>query len=169
MTADTLRLRPWSESDLPILIAANSPEMTGFLGGPESHAKLLSRHRRYLSMTDRRSGVMFRVENTTGMPVGSVGYWEKVWRDGTVYETGWAILPEFQGRGLATVAVTEMLAELRPVAVREWLHAFPAVEHVASNAVCRKAGFTLLGPVEFEYPPGSTLTSNDWRLRLSET
>jgi hypothetical protein len=42
------------------------------------------------------------------------------------------------------------------------VHAFPPPDNAASNAVCRNAGFTLLGPVEFEYPKGSFSTSNDW-------
>jgi hypothetical protein len=33
--------------------------------------------------------------------------------------------------------------------------------------VCRKAGFTLLGETEFEYPPGHLMRSNDWRLDLA--
>jgi RimJ/RimL family protein N-acetyltransferase len=37
-----------------------------------------------------------------GEAAGSVGYWEKDWRSGTVYETGWMVLPEHQGLGLAS-------------------------------------------------------------------
>ncbi len=32
------------------------------------------------------------------------------------------------------------------------LHAFPSIDNGPSNAVCRKAGFTLLGHHPFEYP-----------------
>ena len=46
------------------------------------------------------------------------------------------------------------------------LHAFPAADHPASNAVCRKAGFTLLGETDFGYPPGSIMRCNDWQLEL---
>jgi RimJ/RimL family protein N-acetyltransferase len=46
------------------------------------------------------------------------------------------------------------------------LHAYPAVDHPASNAVCRKAGFTLLGETDFEYPPGNIMRCNDWQLEL---
>ena len=34
------------------------------------------------------------------------------------------------------------------------------------DAICRKLGFTLLGPVDFEYPPGHPMRCNDWRLEL---
>jgi RimJ/RimL family protein N-acetyltransferase len=41
-----------------------------------------------------------------------------------------------------------------------------AVDNAPSNAVCRKLGFTLLGPREFEYPPGRPMRCNDSRLEL---
>ena len=48
-----------------------------------------------------------------------------------------------------------------------FVHAFPSVDNAPSNAICRKAGFTLLGERDFEYPPGHPLRSNDWRFDLS--
>lgn len=47
-----------------------------------------------------------------------------------------------------------------------YLHAFPSVSRPASNGVCRKAGFTLLGACDFEFPPGTMMWCNDWRLEL---
>ncbi|WP_328742108.1 hypothetical protein [Streptomyces caniferus] len=47
------------------------------------------------------------------------------------------------------------------------LQAFPSVEHPASNAVCRKAGFTLAGESVFECPKGHMMRSNEWRLDLT--
>jgi RimJ/RimL family protein N-acetyltransferase len=48
-----------------------------------------------------------------------------------------------------------------------FMHAFPNVENAASNAICRKLGFTLLEEnLEFEFPPGNHLRCNDWRLDL---
>jgi hypothetical protein len=35
--------------------------------------------------------------------------------------------------------------------------------------VCRKAGFSLVGECDFEYPPGNLLRSNDWCLDLGPT
>jgi RimJ/RimL family protein N-acetyltransferase len=46
------------------------------------------------------------------------------------------------------------------------MHAFPSVDNPASNAICRKLGFTLLGARDFEFPPGSFMRCNDWRLEL---
>jgi RimJ/RimL family protein N-acetyltransferase len=44
--------------------------------------------------------------------------------------------------------------------------AYPGVDNAASNAICRKLGFTLLGAEDFEYPPGHLMRCNDWRLDL---
>jgi RimJ/RimL family protein N-acetyltransferase len=65
----------------------------------------------------------------------------------------------------AAMACARLAAQQRR---HRWLHAFPSVDHPASNAVCRRAGFTLLGPVDFEYPKGHWHPSNDWRLPLWE-
>ena len=46
------------------------------------------------------------------------------------------------------------------------MHAFPAVDNLASNAMCRKLGFTLLEEYEVEFPPGNLLRCNDWQLDL---
>ena len=80
---------------------------------------------------------------------------------------GWSVLPEFQGWGIATRAVAAALEGLRAERSHRFVHAFPSVENLPSNAVCRKTGFTLLGEVEFEYPPGRYMCSNDWSFDLS--
>src|SRR5689334_11896708 len=74
--------------------------------------------------------------------------------------------PEFQGQGLASLAARKLIEALRPVAKRRYLHAYPSVDHPASNAVCRKAGFELRGECEFEHPPGRLMRSRDWRFDL---
>ncbi|MCI3270013.1 GNAT family N-acetyltransferase [Streptomyces cylindrosporus] len=161
---ERVRLVAWSEGDFWLLRRNNSPEMTEHLGGPESEEKLAARHRRYQEV---EPGRMYRIELAeSGESVGSIGFWEKEWRDATVWETGWGVLPEFQGRGLAAAAAREVVRAAREAGLHQYLHAFPGVDHPASNAVCRKAGFTLLGPVEFEYPKGHWMTSNDWRVDL---
>jgi hypothetical protein len=59
-----------------------------------------------------------------------------------------------------------LVEQLRASGIRRSLHAFPSLEHGSSNAVCRKAGFTLRGEYDFEYPPGNPLRSNDWAVDL---
>jgi RimJ/RimL family protein N-acetyltransferase len=161
-----IRLEAWTEADLSLLRAANTPEMTAHLGGPETEDKLISRHRRYLRDRDPGAGLMFTVVLPDGQRAGIIGYWERTWRDEPVYETGWSVMPGFQGRGIATTAARAVAEQARAQHRRRYLHAFPGAGHPASNAICRKAGFTLLGETDFEYPPGTVMRCNDWRLEL---
>ncbi|MGH3714051.1 MAG: GNAT family N-acetyltransferase [Micromonosporaceae bacterium] len=166
-----IRIEPWAEDDLELLHRSNSPQMTAQLGGPETDEKVMARHQRYLAMTDDTTGRMFRIVLETpdaGVEkVGGNGYWEKEWRDQTVYETGWHVLPPYQGRGIAAAATRELVALLRRVGRHRYLHAFPKVTNLPSNAICRKVGFTLLEECDFEYPAGNPIRCNDWRLDLA--
>jgi RimJ/RimL family protein N-acetyltransferase len=161
-----IRLVAWTQGDLSLLRQTNTPEMTAHLGGPETEEKLLDRHRRYLQPGDPAAGQMFAVLLADGQPAGTIGYWERTWRNQPVYETGWGVLPAFQGRGIASAAARAVAAHARVQRRHQYLHAFPAVDHPASNAVCRKAGFRLRGETDFEYPPGTVMRCNDWRLEL---
>jgi RimJ/RimL family protein N-acetyltransferase len=163
----SVRLEPWGEGDLSLLRRLlGDPAMTTHLGGPESEEKLSERQARYVKLDEGGAGQMFKVVDEAGEAVGSVGYWEKEWRDGTVYETGWSVLPEHQGRGLAVAGTRLVIDEARRQRRHRYLHAFPGVENEPSNAICRKLGFELLEALEFEYPPGNSMRCNDWRLDL---
>jgi RimJ/RimL family protein N-acetyltransferase len=163
-----VRLEPWGKGDLALLRRImGDPAMTEHLGGPESEEKVVERQARYERVGEPGAGRMFKiVDPTTGEALGSVGYWEKDWRDGTVYETGWSVLPEFQGRGIAGAATALVIAAARDEHRHRYLHAFPSVENAPSNAICRKLGFELLGEYDFEYPKGHFMRCNDWRLDL---
>ena len=163
-----VRLEPWAEGDLPLLRKLlGDPEMTKYLGGPESEEKLTERQARYEQLNKPGADRMYKVIDVeSGEPAGSVGYWEKDWRDQKVYETGWSVLPAFQGRGIAVAATAEVIALARAEQRHRYLHAFPSVDNAASNAICRKLGFTLLGDYDFEYPKGNWMRCNDWRLDL---
>lgn len=162
----TVRLTAWTQADLSLLREANTPEMTAHLGGPETEDKLLDRHQRYLRDDDPAAGQMLAVVLPDGQRAGIIGYWEQTWRHELVYETGWNVMPAFQGRGIATAAARAVARLARAQHRHTHLHAFPAAGHPASNAVCRKAGFTLRGETDFEYPPGTIMRCNDWRLEL---
>ncbi len=162
----TLRLEAWTQADLSLLRQANTPEMTAHLAGPETEDKLLGRHRRYLQRGDPGAGQMFAVVLEDRQRVGIIGYWERTWHEELVYETGWSVVPAFHGRGIATAAARVVAERARAQQRHKQLHAFPAVGHPASNAICRKAGFILCGETDFEYPPGTIMRCNDWRLGL---
>ena len=161
-----VHLRPWSMADGELLAALNTPEMTAHTGGPESAEKLSDRLRRYAE--PRGDGAMFVIENSAREPVGSIGFWRREWQGEQVYEAGWAVLPEFQGRGIASKAARLVIQRAAAAGHAAMLHAYPRVEHAASNATCRKAGFRLIGVVDFEYPPGHPIRSNDWVVDLGQ-
>ncbi|WP_344335506.1 GNAT family N-acetyltransferase, partial [Kitasatospora putterlickiae] len=100
-----LRLEPWTDADLALLRLVNTPRMREHVGGPEDEERMLLRHRRYLDFGPSGTGRMYRVVlEPEGAAVGTVGYAERAWRGGTVYEMGWNVLPPYQGRGIAPVA-----------------------------------------------------------------
>jgi RimJ/RimL family protein N-acetyltransferase len=159
-----VRLRPYGPNDLWIQQRfLKDPASTEHLGGPETDAQITRRHERYLTMTDPARGAMFVIETAPGRrPVGSVGYWEQTEPDGTIaWETGWFVLPELRGRGIAT-AGTRLAIDAAWAAVRRPIHAYPNVDNGPSNAICRKLGMRLVRESEYEYPKGHWMTCNDW-------
>lgn len=90
----SVHLEPWSEDDLPVLQQTlGDPASMTYLGGPESPEQLVARNAKFLALPSTGAGEMFTiVDDTTGEKVGSVGYWEKEWRDEDVYETGWNVI-----------------------------------------------------------------------------
>ncbi|MFI1192365.1 GNAT family N-acetyltransferase [Micromonospora sp. NPDC020750] len=163
-----VRIERWAEDDLDLLRQLNIHEVREHTGGPETEEQVVARHARYLAGPGPGSGNMFTIVLPERVKVGSVGYWERVWHDEPVYEMGWAILPAYQGRGLATATVREALALARAERTHHrHAHAYPSVGNPPSNAVCRKTGFELLGETDFEYPPGRWMRCNDWRIALT--
>ena len=161
-----ISLEPWSDADLPLLEQLlGDPAMMEHLGGPESPEQIRQRHQRYLRLpeTDHMFKIVLRED---AAPVGSVGYWKKLWHDQPVYEMGWQVLPAYHGRGIATKAGEAVIAQARSDHRYQFMHAFPSVSNPASNAICRKLGFTWIEECEVEYPPGNFMTINDWRLEL---
>ena len=163
-----LILQPWSEDDLPLLEKLlGDADMMLHLGGAESPEQIFQRHQRYMRLPE--TDHMFKIIwGPNSEAVGSIGYWEKSWREQLVYETGWSILPAFQGRGIATEAAEAVIEQTRLEHRHQFMHAFPSVSNPASNAICRKLGFTLIEECQVEYPPGRPMTINDWRLDLFE-
>jgi RimJ/RimL family protein N-acetyltransferase len=166
----SVRLEPWGAADLPLLKKTlGDPEMTKYVGGPESDVKLAERQERFERLPDAGRGQMFKIiDQATGEAIGSVGYWDQHVGGEDVYEMGWFVIPEFQGRGVASSATMQAIARARAEGKHRSIHAFPSIENAPSNALCRKLGFTLVEETEFEYPPGHRMRGNDWRLDLTD-
>lgn len=168
VSASNVTLRPWTEEDFWLIERTmGDATMTEHLGGAESPEKLQSRHARYCRIGDNGTGQMFVIEvGDDHTAAGSIGYWEHESQGKIMLETGWAVLPEFQRQGVATHALHVLIDHARFHTTYPAIHAYPSVDNLPSNAVCRKAGFTLQGTSDFEYPPGHTMRCNDWRMEL---
>lgn len=158
-----VRIEPWGAGDLPLLEKLNDREMTKYVGGPESEEKVAERQSKFEKADSRQYKV---VVEEGGEGVGWVGYWETAWHDQRVWETGWAVLPSFQGRGVASSATAQLLDRARAERHHRFVHAFPMVDNAPSNAICRKLGFTLLGEIDFPARQGGSVRCNNWRFDL---
>ena len=156
-----VRIEPWGSGDHQLLEGLlGDPAMMEYLGGPETSEKIAERQARYEQLP-----ACFKIV-FEGKDAGWVGFWEREHHGETVYEMGWSVLPAFQGRGIATQATMVALDAARAAEGPRFVHASPSVDNAPSNAVCRKAGFELLGPYDDEYPPGTPCRLNDWRFDL---
>lgn len=159
-----LNLDPWRPEDLVVLESANTAEMTRFLGGPEDARDLAARHAEYLGFAENDSGAMFRIL-ADGEPVGYAGWWREEHDGEPAYEIGCAVMPEWQGRGVATEALRRVvrLAAARGDAP---VVGYANAENEASNSLCRRLGFELRGAGLFPSDDGGT-TVNVWMLDVS--
>jgi RimJ/RimL family protein N-acetyltransferase len=163
-----LRIEPWGSGDLPLLEKLlGDPAMMEHLGGPETHDQLVERQKQYERLAETGMARRFKiVDEATGDPMGSVVYWDRAWRGEDVFEIGWSVLPQFQGRGVAGKGTALAIDEARSQKKHRFMYAFPSVDNAPSNGICRKLGFVLIGETEFEYPKGSFMRCNEWRLDL---
>jgi RimJ/RimL family protein N-acetyltransferase len=157
-----IQLHLWADSDLDLLHRINEPEMMAHLGGPETEEQIITRHKRYLQLTD---GQMFCI-SVEQQAVGSIGYWTRRWQGEMVYEMGWSVLSSYQGKGIATAAVAAALKRANNEQKYRFVHAFPSVKNIASNAICRKLSFSFVSECSFEYPVGHFMQCNNWRFDL---
>ncbi|GAA4372476.1 GNAT family N-acetyltransferase [Agromyces bauzanensis] len=165
-----ITLHPWSPDDLDLLRRANTPELMDQLGGVETDEQVIARHERYLRMQHEGTAFQFRIEipgHTEG--VGVIGYWQREHHGEPVLEAGWSVEEAYRGQGIAPAAVAAMLERARAAGETLPVYAYPRVDNPASNAVCRKAGFTLVGEEDFEVKPGLVLHASVWVAQLAET
>lgn len=164
-------IRPYAVEDLWLLERTlGNPSQMVHLNGPESMEHIQKRHKKFLAMSaDPHAGCQFTIlAGPLRSPAGNVGYWESKWKDKTGWEMGWFVLPEFQGRGIASAATRLVIDLITKLESYKFVFAFPSVENRQSNAICRKLGFTLTEDASSEYPPGSKrmLRCNIWILTL---
>jgi RimJ/RimL family protein N-acetyltransferase len=162
-----VRLVDYTEADLELSIALESdPEVMTELGGPRPIEAIEKAHGgRVGPLAD--GGIWVKiVPGDDDVAAGTIGVWRSSWEGNQIWEAGWMLLPSFQGRGLASRALAMLLARVCEDPAFDLVHAFPGVTNGASNGLCRKAGFELLGESEVEFS-GRPLRVNHWVLNLA--
>ena len=140
------------------------PAVMAELGGAVPPDQIPAAHRRRLS-TIASDPWWFVIVTDDEESAGEIGIWETEHDGAAVHETGWMLLAAFHGRGLATEALRQLLDRARAEARFEQLHAWPGVTNGASNALCRKFGFELLGEEEGAFRD-ARFPVNHWVLTL---
>jgi RimJ/RimL family protein N-acetyltransferase len=156
-------LAPYTDADLELSIALETdPVVMKELGGPITRERVQKVHIRrvgdpwYLTI----------VPEPGEPPVGTIGLWPTQHAGETIFETGWMVLPRYQGRGFASAALRELIARASADGGFDAMHAFPPVTNAPSNALCRKFDFELRGEHEFVYAD-RPLQCNHWVRVLS--
>jgi RimJ/RimL family protein N-acetyltransferase len=142
------------------------PAVMSELGGPVPREEIPAAHRRRLDGV-ANDPWWFVIVTEHDESVGEIGIWETEHDGSVVHETGWMLLAAFHGRGLATAALGLLLDRARAEPRFERLHAWPGVSNPASNALCRKFGFDLLGEEGGGYRD-AVLRVNHWVLTLRQ-
>lgn len=146
------------------LAAEGDPVAMRHLGGPRAEEEIRIAHGKRMR-AEADGGVWRTVVVEPGAErVGTIGFWRSE-HAGPVWEAGWMLLPAHHGRGIGTRALALLVEIARERDDVAELHAFPGQANEASNALCRRAGFELIGTDEGEFA-GKPITSNHWRLTL---
>jgi RimJ/RimL family protein N-acetyltransferase len=160
-------LRDVVTGDLQAYVAMRcDPAMMGELGGPQDPSSMCTKvGSDVVDVLLDRAWVSMIVPDATAVPAvaGGVALWRHEHEGSAISEIGWMVLPEYQGRGLATAAVRALLHRARTDGRWGDIHAFPGVTNVASNSLCRRLGFVRVATTTVtlgERP----LDSHHWRL-----
>ncbi|MGC0315063.1 RimJ/RimL family protein N-acetyltransferase [Kitasatospora acidiphila] len=167
-----IRLRDVELRDLAAYLAMRcDPVMMAELGGPLPAEGMAAKVERDVAeaASDRSWIKMIEVDGGTA---GTVALWSHQdspqdshasrGNDGAlVSEIGWMVLPRYQGRGLAKLAVRELIDRAADDGRWGAVHAFPAVTNGPSNGICRSTGFTLRGERRVEFAE-RLIHTNHW-------
>jgi RimJ/RimL family protein N-acetyltransferase len=161
-----MELRPLTREDRQLYERIyTEPQLWVELGGVVVQDMAAKLERDVASVEADRHWVLVIVAED-GTAAGTVSVWDHEWDGRTIDEIGWMLLPEHQGRGLASAGVAEALRRADETARWPALHAFPATTNAPSNALCRRHGFALRGEIDYVYRERS-LRVNHWLRDLS--
>jgi RimJ/RimL family protein N-acetyltransferase len=149
---DRLILRPTAPEDFDAWAECLAdPVVTRFLGGPQSRALAW---RNFMTMGGSWSllgfGMFSVIERSSGRWMGRLGPWEPEGWPG--HEIGWGLVRESWGKGYATEgAAASMDWAFANLGWTDVIHSINP-DNLASIAVAKKLGSTLLGPGELPEP-----------------
>ena len=161
-----MKLRDITMDDLPLYAAMLEDEsMMSELGGPLPADGMEAKLREIVQGVEDGT-VWYSVivpDEDPSAGAGTVCIWTSEAEGEPQSEIGWMVLPEYQGRGLATEATRAILQRAREEGKWGAIHAHPGVTNAASNAICRKLGFRKVGEREVEFR-SRPLRTNHWVL-----
>jgi RimJ/RimL family protein N-acetyltransferase len=162
-----LKLVPYSDGDVGLIEELECDAATmSELGGPVSPDQIPQIHERRLATVAAGEWYFKIVPEPGGPAAGTIGIWSATWRGRRIQETGWMVLPAFQGRRLASRSLELILEMARGEERLDRIHAFPSVTNQPSNALCRRFGFELMEETDYLYR-GAQLRVNVWELALA--
>lgn len=162
-----MRLRDVELIDVDIYVRMRcDPVMMAELGGPLPREGIEAKVRRDVeSAATGLEWIKMIVpdEDAPEAVAGTVVLWshKEEGEDEPVSETGWMVLPEFQGRGIAKRAERELLRLAHADGRWGLVHAFPGVTNGPSNGICRSLGFRLVETRDVAFA-GRSLHTNHW-------
>jgi RimJ/RimL family protein N-acetyltransferase len=160
-----MRLRDVELGDVGAYVRMRcDPVMMAELGGPlarEGMAAKVARDVQRAAADTAWIKMIIPDGSAPGVVAGSVTLWSHEDSGTAMSEIGWMVLPEFQGRGIATTGVRMLLALACEQDRWGRVHAFPATTNAPSNAVCRSAGFRFAGEQDTSFA-GRVFRTNHW-------
>lgn len=164
-----MRLVPITEEDRELTHRLEGDErMMVHFGGPRTNEQIDDVHTRRLGLMANNEAWMYKIlPDDSDEPLGSIGYWKQEHDGQSVHEMGWMVLPEAQGKGVATAAGKLLLELARANPEVKVMFACPAESNGPSNAICEKLGFERVGEEDAEWS-GRQLHLIDYELKLRD-
>jgi len=161
-----MELQDISLEDLPLWEQMQcDPVMMAELGGPHPREKIPNILKNVLSYVESGRAWAYKII-LDEQAVGSIGIWESDYEGQPINEITWMVLPAYQGRGICSQAVRAVLDKAHMEGRWDVIHAFTGVNNAPSNAVCRKAGFSMLEVCDVDYAD-RILHCNHWRIDVN--
>ena len=166
-----MELRNVTVDDLDLFVRTHcDPVMMAELGGPLPEERMPEKVRTVAADVAADVSWYFVIvpDDDPTAKAGTVCLWEGEHEGEPRNEIGWMVLPEYQGGGLGSRAVREVLERARTAGRWDVIHAFPGVSNAPSNGICRSCGFTHLGECEVDFADRK-LHCNHWMIDLRES